>query len=160
VARPVAGQGLMPTLIDRLIDPDSLGTSAVRGYTPRQMLESVRRDMEDLFNTHGADTEIPEEYDEVRRSVAAYGLPDLPSIAARTANRTDEIRQLLQDVIARFEPRLRDVRVTVSGMLGHGDRRLRLRIEARLNVEPSPDVAFETVLELATGQATIRPGGP
>jgi predicted component of type VI protein secretion system len=44
-------------------------------------------------------------------------------------------------------------------LLGTGEkeeRRVRFHIEAGLNVDPSPEVAFETVLELATGQTSIR----
>jgi type VI secretion system protein ImpF len=156
VARPAASPALIPSLIDRLIDPESLGTVSLRGYTPQQMLESVRRDLEDLFNTHQAEVENPEGLEEVGRSIVAFGLPDLPSISERTGGDPEALRRLLLDVITRFEPRLRDVRVTVAGSFTQADRRLRLRIEARLNVEPSPDVALETVLELTTGQAMIR----
>ncbi len=34
-------------------------------------------------------------------------------------------------------------------------RRVRFHIEARLAVDPCPEVAFDTVLELTTGRATI-----
>jgi type VI secretion system protein ImpF len=156
VARPSVGPALVPSLIDRLIDPESLGTVSLRGYTPQQMLESVRRDLEDLFNTHQSEIEDPGGFEEVGRSIVAFGLPDLPSIAERTGGDPEAIRRLLLDVITRFEPRLRDVRVNVSGSFNQGDRRLRLRIEARLNAEPSPDVALETELELTTGQAMIK----
>jgi type VI secretion system protein ImpF len=149
----------MPSVLDRLTDPESQGTSWQRGYSPQQMMEAVRRDLEDLFNTHQADADVPEAYEEVRRSIATFGLPDLPSVTARTGGRPEEIRRLIADVVARFEPRLRDVRVVLSESESKDGRRVRFHIEARLNVEPSPEVAFETVLELATGQASIRSGG-
>lgn len=152
MARP----GLMPSLLDRLTDPESLAGAGARGYSPHQMLEAVRRDLEDLFNTHQSDTGVAEGYEEVRRSVVTFGLPDLPSIAERTGGDPEAVRRILLDAIGRFEPRLREVRVTVLEDAAHGNRRLALRIEGRLNVDPSPDVVFETELELSTGQAKIR----
>jgi type VI secretion system protein ImpF len=157
MARVNVNPGLMPSLLDRMIDPESEGTAWQRGYSPRQMMEAVRRDLEDLFNTHQSELDIPEGYEEVRKSIVAYGLPDLPSIYAVAAERRQDIRQLIADVIARFEPRLRDVRVIMVESK-EVERRVRFHIEARLNVEPSPEVAFETILELTTGQASILPG--
>lgn len=153
-----ADQGLMPSLLDRLVDPDSEGTSWMRGYSPRQMLEAVRRDLEDLFNTHQSAIDIPREYTEVHDSIAGYGLPDLPSVYAVGGSGRRDMGQLLAEVIARFEPRLKDVRVVMIESQG-GLPQARFHIEGRLNVEPSPEVAFETVLELTTGQASIRSDG-
>ena len=40
-----------------------------------------------------------------------------------------------------------------------GGLSIRFRIEAELNVDPAPEVGFETVLELTTGRATVTPSG-
>jgi type VI secretion system protein ImpF len=159
MARLTANQGLIPSLLDRLIDPDSDGTSWQRGYTPRQMMEAVRRDLEELFNTHESTANVPESYTELLSSVFAYGLPDLPSLYNSSINRRQDIPSVIASVVERFEPRLRDVRVVMVDAGATGDRKVRFHIEAGLNVDPSPEVAFETILELATGQASIRAGG-
>jgi type VI secretion system protein ImpF len=148
--------GLMPSLIDRLIDPESMGTAARRGYDARQIMECVRRDLEDLFNTHQSDVGIPVGHTEVLNSVVAFGLPDLPSVLARTGGRPDEIRVLIAETIQRFEPRLRDIRVFVATPSLKEARQVRFRIEAVLDLDPSPDVVFETVVEMSTGQTSIR----
>lgn len=159
--RTTAGTaGLMPSLVDRLTDPDSEGTGWQRGYSARQMLEAVRRDLEDLFNTHQSEVDLPADFVQVRDSLLTYGLPDLASIVRVAGNRGQTIRELIAAAVTRFEPRLRDVRVILSEGAEKGDRRVRFQIEASLNVDPSPEVAFETVLELSTGQASIRTGGP
>ena len=44
-------QGLMPSVLDRLIDAESAGTPTRQGYTLSQMEDAVRRDLEDLLNT-------------------------------------------------------------------------------------------------------------
>ena len=38
-------------------------------------------------------------------------------------------------------------------------RSIRYRVEARLNVEPAPDVALEACLELTTGQYAVKATG-
>ena len=63
---------------------------------------------------------------------------------------------MLEKIVETFEPRLRDVKAT---LLQGGDvkmRTLRFRIDARLRVDPAPEVAFETVLELASGFSAVR----
>ena len=49
----------MPSVLDRLIDPDSDGTAWQRGYGVEQMIDAVRRDLEDLLNTHRIVADIP-----------------------------------------------------------------------------------------------------
>ena len=159
MARPSNhSQGLMPSLLDRLIDPESMGPGPVSGYGIARMKDVVRRDLEFLFNTHDPSGMVPPEFREVRSSVVAYGLPDLPWISTLPQFRREDLARMIEEAIARHEPRLREVRVVVSEGNHDGiDHRIRLNIEARLNVEPSPEVEFETVLELSTGQASIRP---
>src|SRR4051812_22688002 len=114
MARPASTPGLTPSVLDRLVDPESMGTTWQRGYSPQQMMEAVRRELEDLFNSHQSDGDIAEHFNELRESILAYGLPDLPSVAARSRGRPQEMRRIVSDVIARFEPRLRDVRVVLD----------------------------------------------
>jgi predicted component of type VI protein secretion system len=47
--------GFQPSIFDRLTDADSVGTSDRRGYTETQLINAVRRDLEDILNTlrHG-----------------------------------------------------------------------------------------------------------
>ena len=49
MARIASQEGLKPSIIDRLIDPESEGTSWRRGYSVEQMIDSVRKDLEDLL---------------------------------------------------------------------------------------------------------------
>ena len=156
MSRLNSNQGLMPSILDRLIDPESEGTSWQRGYSPRQMLEAVRRDLEDLFNTHQSAGHIPADYPEVVNSIVTYGLPDLASIYLVAKGKGTDVAMLIAEVVTRHEPRLRDVRVVLLGAANKEERRVRFHIEASLNVNPSPEVAFETVLELTTGQTSIR----
>jgi type VI secretion system protein ImpF len=149
----------MPSILDRLIDPDAAGTAWRRGYGPEQMAEAVHRDLEDLLNTRQTHAGLPPEYEQVQSSIVAYGLPDLTSLNAVTPDQRAEIGRVLEGIIARFEPRLKHVRASLVDPGDGKQRTVRFRVEARLSVEPAPEVAFDTVLELTTGRYRITPGG-
>jgi type VI secretion system protein ImpF len=151
-------QGLMPSLLDRLVDRSTEGTAWRRGYGLEQMVEAVRRDLEDLLNTRQSHTGLPEGCTEVERSVVGYGLPDLTSLNAITREQRKEIGRVLEAAIARFEPRLCDPRATLlEPEAGKVERTVSFRVEARLCVDPAPEVAFDTILELTTGHYSIKP---
>src|SRR5436305_6302222 len=90
---------LKPSLLDRLIDPDSAGTIARRGYSIEQAIDSVQRDLEDLLNTRQTNLTVPEEFEQLRTSIAVYGLPDINSLSAITPQNREDIGHLLEGVI-------------------------------------------------------------
>lgn len=148
-------QGLMPSLLDRLIDPDADLTSLQQGFDVGQMIAAVQRDLEDLLNTRQTTAGLPPECAEVARSIVAYGMPDLTSVQAITAAQRAAIGRILEGLISRYEPRLRDVKATLIDPGQQVQRAVKFRVEARLNVDPAPEVAFDTILELTTGHSTI-----
>jgi len=153
VATDVSNTGLLPSVLDRLLDPASMGPSA--GASLAAVVEAVRRDVEELLNNRRpVDPEL-DRYPELSRSVYAYGLPELISLPAATGPQRDAIGRLVAEAVARHEPRLRDVRATVVGAADPADRTIRLRIDGRLRVSPAPGVQFETVLQLAAGQTAV-----
>jgi type VI secretion system protein ImpF len=149
-------QGLMPSLLDRLIDPDTAGTQWRFGYGVEQITDAVRRDLEELLNAHPPYSRLDPAWAELRKSVLQFGLPDLMSVEVSSQSQQDELARLVEDVILRFEPRLRNVRAVLIETGGLSERSVRFHVEARLNVDPAPEVAFETVLELSTGHASIK----
>lgn len=148
----------MPSLIERLADPGMIDSGRLVEFDAPRMMDSIRRDLEDLFNSHSAARPEVRENEALRSSILAYGLPDLPSLSLAAGPRQKAVGQIIEDVVGRYEPRLRDVRVVMAEPDPDSPNRIRLRIEARLNVDPSPDVEFETILELTTGQTSIRSG--
>ena len=151
-------QGLLPSILDRLIDPESAGTAIMIGYDVPQMYRAVMRDLEELLNTRQTYRDMPQSLTEVRDSIMSYGLPDILSIEAVSTNQRAEIGQAIRDVIVRFEPRLRNVHVS---MVNPGEnlakQSVRFRVDARLAVDPAPDVAFDTILEMASGHYQVTP---
>jgi type VI secretion system protein ImpF len=129
----------------------------VRGYTGREMMNAVLRDLEDLLNTRRTSRDLPEEWTELQRSIVEYGLPDLTSLDAMTAKQQEAIGRVLEAAVTLFEPRLRHVRATLVNAANEKTRTVRFHIEARLCVEPAPEgVSFETVLELTTGHYSVN----
>ncbi|MBY0513354.1 MAG: type VI secretion system baseplate subunit TssE [Gemmataceae bacterium] len=155
---PQPKRGVQPSILDRLIDPESAGTAIMTGYSVQQMYGAVLRDLEDLLNTvHTAHT-IPPEHAETRDSVAAYGLPDLASVEAISAEQRASIGKAIKKAIERYEPRLKQVKVTLlPGDKGELLGAVRFRIDARLTVDPAPEVAFDTILEMGSGTYLVTP---
>lgn len=156
---PEPGHRLMPSLLNRLTDPDSMGTTSAPGYDDRDMMLAVRADLEELLNTRLTAVNVPPEFAEVRGSIVTYGLPDLVTFNGTSADHCAELARAITAVIGRYEPRLRNVRVTVVRGKAADPRSARFHIEAALNVDPAPEVGFETVLELTTGRATVNTDG-
>ena len=155
--RPDPQQGLMPSLLDRLIDPEATGTSLRQGYSIDQMSRAVLRDLDELLNTRLTTLDIPTDCQETLASIAAFGMPDLSSVPAATPLQRAAIGKTLETIIMRFEPRLRDVRATLVDNDAEKTRSVRFLLAGRLCIDPSPEIAFDTVLELTTGHSTVSP---
>src|SRR5580692_5911477 len=106
-------QGLLPSILDRLIDPESAGTAIMIGYDVPKMYRAVLRDLEDLLNTRQTYRDMPAHLTEVHDSIMAYGLPDILSFDSVSTQERAQIGQSIQQVIERFEPRLREVHVSL-----------------------------------------------
>jgi type VI secretion system protein ImpF len=156
MAHADAQTGLQPSLLDRLSDPESGGIGGQGGYSISQMIDSVRSDLEDLLNSHRTVGVLPAEYEQVRNSIVTYGLPDLVSYQSTAPEVAKKVAVHLEEVIARFEPRLKNVRVRVLQMGDSAQLKLEFQVHATLRVDPAPEVAFLTVLKLTTGEASIR----
>jgi type VI secretion system protein ImpF len=146
---------LQPSILSRLTDSDTEGTSWQRGYDLDAMIAAVQNDLEELLNTPRISPDIPEAYERTRNSVAGYGLPELVSRTANTPEEQDQLRHLLRETICRFEPRLRNVVAEVVANGADVPYRLRVRIQAQLGVDPAPEVTFDTILELTTGRCSV-----
>jgi type VI secretion system protein ImpF len=145
----------MPSLLDRLIDPEAVMSQDRQGYSVAQMIAAVHRDLEDLLNTRQTTAGLPADCAEVWRSVVAYGMPDLTGLPASTQEQRSAIGRVLEALIQRYEPRLRDVKASLLDPTQQVERMVKFRVEARLCLDPAPEVAFDTILELTTGRSTV-----
>lgn len=150
------------SVLDRLIDREpknQVEAPLSRAQSIRIMKNAVRRDLEWLLNSRSIAFEPDEAFVEVNRSVYVYGLPDFSSYAmASGADQAKLLREIL-GTIRLFEPRLADVRLIPVEMPGTGLKEFKLRIEATLRMDPSPEpVSFDTVIELKSGACRISGG--
>ncbi len=77
---------------------------------------------------------------------------------AATGDRSRLSRQILA-TINLFEPRLANVRLVLIENPDSAKKDVRLRIEAMLRMDPVPEpVSFDTVIELKSGNCSIRGG--
>jgi len=148
---------IQASILDRLLDDEpgnsreSVQHSSVEF---RQIMASVRRDLENLLNTRRFILPLPVAYGELGNSLLVYGLPDFSSRNPTQIGVIDLLRLELVKTIARFEPRLKNVNITVDS---DGNRRgLRFRISAILVVDPiSEPVVFDTSFDVNRGSYSI-----
>ena len=145
------------SVLDRLIGADTDGAGITRMQSVREMKASVRRDLEWLLNTRSIATPPPEPLKQVRDSVYTYGLGDITSFSADDPKARVRLRHMIEEAIARFEPRLTAVEVSEAGQLTKESRQLRFSIQALLRMDPTPErISFDTVLDIASGQYAVK----
>ena len=149
--------GMMPSVLDRIIDPSSLGTPARPGFSVEDLVASVRRDVEDLLNTRQNQDRTIDEFPLLAGSVYRFGMPEMVSMRASSPEDRQNIGRVLERIIGQYEPRLSNIKAVLVGDTKdtkHGT--VNFRIEGRLRLDPAPEVVFETLLEFATGQSRIE----
>jgi type VI secretion system protein ImpF len=162
MARTLGDITVTLSVLDRLIDREPSSQSEApltRSQSVRLLKAAVQRDLEWLLNTRRIFEEPDESLKEINRSAYVYGLPDFSQYTmASAADQAKLLRQILATV-KMFEPRLANVRLVPVENAENGIQQLRLRIEAMLLMDPSPEpVSFDTVIGLKTGNAKISGG--
>ena len=159
MAKVNPNQPLLPSVLDRLIDLDPGSVrEAPKGQTQvlRELKQSLRRDLENLLNTRWRCTSWPPNMEELDFSLVNYGLPDFTGANMGISENREEFRRIIERVIAKYEPRLKNVRVHLLDN-DSVDRVLRLRIEAVLQADPVPEpVQFESSIEPASGAFEVK----
>jgi type VI secretion system protein ImpF len=163
MARTLGDITVTLSVLDRLIDREPKSQSEApltRSQSVRLLKAAVQRDLEWLLNTRRIFQEPDESLKETNHSTYVYGLPDFSQYTmASASDQTKLLRQILATVKI-FEPRLANVRLVPAEDPEKGIQQFRLRIEAMLLMDPSPEpVSFDTVIGLKSGNAKIS-GGP
>jgi type VI secretion system protein ImpF len=163
MARPDAKSSLLPSILDRLIEPregESTDLSA-RGQSVRDLEEAVRRDLQDLLNTRQTSSDFFPDETELSRSLLTFGLPELTTYNPTVPDHRKQLQEIIERAIRLFEPRLMNVRVTSITADSATGRGLRMSIEALLRVSPAPlPITFDTVVKSGTGEwQVVDPGG-
>jgi type VI secretion system protein ImpF len=164
VARTEIEHIVVPSLLDRLTDltPRVGADPAIsRDESERAFRRSVERDVELLLNTRRTMYPAPDGLPELRRSVYEYGLLDTTGIAVGTKSGRERLLGALRDAIARFEPRMSEVRVRLVDADQVRNPQMRFVIEAILLMDREREpVVFDTVLEVASGEYDVHESAP
>lgn len=161
MAKPEFDVTVTPSLIDRLIDsePNLRADSPItRSQSVRGIKKALRRDMEWLLNTRRTpEAAKADTLAELRESLYWFGLPDFSSRSIHAPRDRSQLLVELERIIALFEPRLRNVRVTPVEDPDGPQRVLHFQIEGVLDMDPAPErVSFDTTLQLSSGDCEIR----
>lgn len=146
-------------LFDRLVDRDPRlphELRPTRTLDRRGLRESVRRELEQLFNTR---CPFPAHRLPIReRSVIDYGVPDFSVFSPRSFDDRVRLAELLRRTIEAFEPRLIDVQVSLEPEPGN-ELSLIGVIEAKVLTDMVPEpISFETSLDLKEGKVEVHAG--
>ena len=160
MARREAEDVVTQSVLERLIDLDPSQPSdppMSRAKSVEKLKASLRRDLEWLLNTRQIPGGVPATFRELENSLYGYGLPDVSSFNANSSRDRSRLIRMLEDTIARFEPRLAGVKATLVDSGSGVGRQLRFQIEGLLLMDPSPEhVSFDTVLQLASGEYQVK----
>ncbi len=157
---PSRDQLLVTSVLDRLLDDEPHASRDQPRHHNRvlsDLKKNVCRDLQDLLNTRSRSGIWPPGCEDLEDSLANYGLPDFANA------HPDEFRKLIEEVIRRYEPRFKEVRVKLLGdssRAGGSDRTLKFRIDALLHAEPSPEpLVFDSELEPVNGTIAVKAEG-
>jgi type VI secretion system protein ImpF len=152
-------QRLRATILDRLdAKARASGILVDGGYHIDDLKESVRRDLRALLNTRCRAIGWSSELDELDKSLLSYGIPDFMGVNASSQRDLDLFLRKVEDVIRKFEPRFKTVKVSMAKANKPEDRVLRFLIKGELFAEPLPEpVTFETEKEPSSSTYEVRP---
>lgn len=152
----------LPSVFDRLLDLDPDRPQDAR-LSQRQLLQghknSIRRDLEVLLNTQQPSRRIADSRPEIPTSLLQYGSPGFHGLMLATREQHLALARSLQELIGIFEPRLRNVRVTLGDDKTRSLRALSLKIRAETRFDDTDEtVTFDTQLDPSTRQFRVVGG--
>jgi type VI secretion system protein ImpF len=157
IERPVR-----PSVLDRLIDEEpasNVEPMMTRAQSVRQFKTALRRDLEWLLNARRTITPVPDECEEVARSVFTFGLPDITSMSKDSRESFERLARMIQSAIDLFEPRLGDITVTLKEGNSKLLRDVHFVIDGILRLDPLPErVMFDTQQD-ERGAMKVQEGG-
>jgi type VI secretion system protein ImpF len=158
VREPKPIKGAKALLFERLVDEDPHTPGEAqpfRIYGMAALRASVGRELMRLLNTRRPRLGDPMKEAEGDRTILDYGIPDFSHMAAGSETDAHQLARTLEQTISIYEPRLREVRVTIgpsttskNAVVGSIEGTL---VAGMVN-EP---VSFPLVLSLKSGEVVL-----
>jgi type VI secretion system protein ImpF len=151
-------QPLLFSVLDRLLEEEAdAGAGRARRRYLSDLKDNLRRDLEHLLNTHQSCIVPPPELSELATSLIDYGMPHFLGLAAAGEEGREAFADQVRSILRRFEPRFKQVTVTVVKNPEAHDRTLRFRIDGLVHADPEPElVSFQSTLEPAHRRFAVR----
>jgi len=147
------------SIVDRLVDDDSK-QPGTRREAVALLKKNVRRDLEWLLNTRRNPDAAGPEFPELSKSVFNYGLPDFTAMSVMNNRDRNKLLRSLGDCITFFEPRLKQVKVTIRNEPTATNRTIQFAIDGLLMMDPAPErVSFDTVYQMMSGEYQVKTEG-
>lgn len=136
---------LRSPLLDRLIEPQHQRLQPHQVL--RQLRESVRRDLEHLFNSRYRCVSPSSDADYMQSSILNFGIPDLSTINMTSTQSRREFCRIIEQTIMAHDPRIKSVTVKSDKKINNLDPCVRFRVEAVLHANPAPElIVFDSAL--------------
>lgn len=160
MARWEPEQTVTQSVLERLIDRDPASNSEAsptRAQSVRQLKTSLRRDLEWLLNSRRTPEAVGREFQELEQSLYNFGLPDATALSWDSVRDRSRLARMIEQTLATFEPRLREVRVVAVASSAGAQHVMRFQIEGMLDMDPSPEhISFDTLLQLSSGEYQVK----
>lgn len=149
-------KGFEPSLLDKLFC-DGPVSPVRRRLSIDELKDSVARDLEALLNARTTiDEALTSTYPESMRSIVSFGLNDFAGLSLASVHDRNRICRAIELAIARHEPRLREVQVSLE-LSRHSINALFFSIKAMLVVRPAQEpVSFDAMLQPTTLQYSVN----
>ncbi|WP_440888127.1 type VI secretion system baseplate subunit TssE [Vibrio sp. WZ-1] len=137
------------SIIDKLIDSEPT-TRIEKDFpiTQQSLLDNLLRDLEAMLNSRVGWTALPDDLLELRYSILNYGLPDFSSMPYSSQDGQKQLCEIVCAAIKEFEPRLREVSVSIANENNSIDRSLSLKISAVCLIDKNMhEVTFNSAIE-------------
>jgi type VI secretion system protein ImpF len=136
---------LLAPLMDRLINNSNTSSYARSQTVIGQIRESVRRDLEMLFNTRSCNYSPAKRHAHLQTSLLNFGLPDLSTINFTAKEDRKRFCTQVEMAIKIYEPRVSSAKVTFGEQVDIEDPTIRFRVEAILHVSPAKEtIVFDS----------------
>lgn len=151
-----------PSLLDQLIDDDAPVVPRNR-FEQEQRFEftrlSILADVEKLLNTRPRCRRWPEKYSELNNSILDYGLEDFSGRDLASEADRDALCASVETTIARYEPRLTNIKTRLLPIQDEFDNAVRFRIDATVK-SVAEAVLFQADLVTDTGRFQLTEEKP
>ena len=134
---------LRAPLLERLLGKagkDLVGSES-RGYQfVHELRESIRNDLQNLFNSRQRVISTPRSLKLVDKSLLNYGLPDLSGYNFASSSSRKTLCDDIENIILNYEPRIQKVTVTSEGGFDPEDANIYFKVEVVVHADPAPAV--------------------